>query len=379
MLTGLYYPEANGAINQAKMIVNCLDKVASFKVFCGSGSIEENKKDIVESIEVYRNIYPNKELSLRNLIVLLNVVINFIKVLDGVNILHVHGVSDINLLLILVSMIFRKKIILKFTSYGHDDALTIKKRSILKFQILKNISAFIAPSEAFAQSCQMSGINDEKISLIPNGVDIKKFSNRLLEKCIEIKRNLSFRDDDVILLFVGHFSDDKDPLFAFEVWSKLQKLNDRFKLIMIGARKEGFEVNSNLIQLIETAIESQKLWNNILFKDKVIDIDKYYQIADLILMPSVREGMSNVLLEGMSSEVVVFANKIEGINTNILRDGENGFLMENKSVDCWVERIRHEFTAGNLEVIGRRARNDVLQGYSSDWISGQVLNLYKNL
>jgi len=379
MLTGLYYPEVNGAINQSKMIISCLQGMVKFKVFCGSGELKANKKDVVESIDVYRNVYPCKSLSFNNLLVLLRVIINFIKVLDGVKIVHVHGVSDINLLLILISIIFRKKVLLKFTSYGFDDALTVKKKSLLKFQILKNISGFIAPSDAFINSCLGAGIRRNNISVIPNGVDVKKFSNSKVKQYYETKRNLGFNEDDIIVLFIGHFSDDKNPTFAFNVWSKLQELNDCFKLIMIGERKTGFEINEKLSQQIENFIDARKMWKNILFKDRVLDIEIYYQIADVLLMPSLREGMSNVLLEGMSSEVVVFANKLEGINTNIILNGINGFLLENKSVDCWVKKIIHELNVGNLEEIGRRAREDIIQNYSSDWISSQIYNLYKNL
>ena len=57
-----------------------------------------------------------------------------------------------------------------------------------------------------------------------------------------------------------------------------------------------------------------------------------YQALDVFALSSLREGLPNVVLEAMALEVPVAATRIAGV-PRLIRDGENGLLVEPGSVD----------------------------------------------
>jgi glycosyltransferase involved in cell wall biosynthesis len=57
-------------------------------------------------------------------------------------------------------------------------------------------------------------------------------------------------------------------------------------------------------------------------------IEKYYRSADICVLPSLREGMPNALLEAMSCGLPVIVSRFEGDTDWIMEDGNNGFLFE---------------------------------------------------
>ena len=56
------------------------------------------------------------------------------------------------------------------------------------------------------------------------------------------------------------------------------------------------------------------------------ELPAYYRLADVLVIPSLRDGMPNSLLEGMACERAIVASNVGGM-PDVLRDGENGVLV----------------------------------------------------
>ncbi len=80
-----------------------------------------------------------------------------------------------------------------------------------------------------------------------------------------------------------------------------------------------------------------------------------YSLCDIVLQPSLYDGMPNVVLEAMACERTVLASPVGGLK-DLIRDGQNGYLCP--TTDDWKLRVR-ELIIENPPQLGRQAREDI--------------------
>lgn len=159
--------------------------------------------------------------------------------------------------------------------------------------------------------------------------------------------------------FVGRFSQEKGILeFAQAIILLLKSFE--FKAIIVG---EG-ELNDSLKKLLtENPIESNNIelrfWvENDQLPDLLNDIS-------ILVIPSKKEGLPNIILEAMACGTVVLATNVGGI-PGIIQDRETGFLMEINSPECIVRNVMRVLNNQNLDSIINQAKEVIEQEYSLD-------------
>ena len=153
-------------------------------------------------------------------------------------------------------------------------------------------------------------VDSGRVAVIPNGVDRAFFyaGQRTLH-------------EKPRLLFVGRFAAQKNlPLFL----RALDGVSERFETSLVG---EG-ELHAKL----KMAVEDLRL-HNVRFHGRVdgADLRELYQTADVLVLPSVKEGMPLVLLEAMAMSLPIVATDVPG-SRELVVDGQNGVLVP--SEDC---------------------------------------------
>jgi glycosyltransferase involved in cell wall biosynthesis len=105
----------------------------------------------------------------------------------------------------------------------------------------------------------------------------------------------------------------------------------------------------------------------------------YIQSADVVVLPSYREGLPRFLLEGMSCEKAVITTDVPGCR-EVVRHRENGFLVEARSAAALVSAYEY-FLRNPAEVrrMGRVSRAMVVQKFSNERVIDQTLRVYRNL
>jgi glycosyltransferase involved in cell wall biosynthesis len=165
------------------------------------------------------------------------------------------------------------------------------------------------------------GVESHKIILIPNGV--KKFDSSLENK-IKIRRSLGLEDNCFIFVKVANligYKGHMELIKALKIFSN--SANTSFKLLLVG--KDGGE---KLKQ--EQLAKKLGVFKNIIWLGEQSSPREFIAIADVALIVSHEEGMSNALLEKMSAALPVIATNVGG-NKDLIHDGENGLLVSSKS------------------------------------------------
>ncbi|MCS7215131.1 MAG: glycosyltransferase family 4 protein [Thermodesulfovibrio sp.] len=161
------------------------------------------------------------------------------------------------------------------------------------------------------------GISPEKITVIYNGVDIEKFSPENRKKQYYLREQLNLPHNSKILLFIGSGFKRKGLDTLLKVLTILKE-RDIF-LIVIG--------KGNIKQYLKIC-KSLGIENNVQFLGIRRDIENFYALADLFVLPTIYDPFSNATLEAMATGLPVVTTKNNGAS-ELIEEGKEGFIVGN--------------------------------------------------
>ena len=158
-----------------------------------------------------------------------------------------------------------------------------------------------------------------KISLLMNAVDTNRFRPNNEIRSTE-RTSLQISEDAFVVLFVGRLEEIKQVDILVE---SMVSLKDKFpvRLLLAG--------DGTKYEPLKKLVNKLHLSSAVKFLGKVShdDIHVYYNIADVLLLPSKMEGVPMVILEALACGTPVVASTVGGI-PDLVRTGENGMLLE---------------------------------------------------
>ena len=207
-------------------------------------------------------------------------------------------------------------------------------------------------------------INPDKISVIPHGIDIKKYPFVSYEDRCIAKQQVGL--DSVIpnLLFCARVAPNKGILIALEVWKQIYEHYPDSKFYIVGG-------GDNTL-LDEARRVSEQCNNSIIVVGEVDDVTPYHRLSDVYIFPSEHEGLPTSLLEAMSSGLATVCSDIGG-NNDLIFDDVTGYRVPVKDVNAYVEKISKLFDDINLrEKMGRCSSKYVEEHCSYDVVSKEM-------
>jgi len=219
--------------------------------------------------------------------------------------------------------------------FGGGDIPGFQERFAFLYKILSpflkiiwnNADALIANSKGLKKLAE-NFYDKQKIDIIYNGVDTTKFYPVNITK-----RN----SNDCIILFVSRLIERKGLQFIIPKLREVQeKCHKNIRLIVVGDGPYRKELEKLAIENACTDLirfEGQKDKNELL---------PYYQMADLFILPSKKEGMPNVVLEAMACGLPIIMTPCEGSHELIV---DNGIIAP---IDTFTDNLAKLCTDDNL-------------------------------
>lgn len=148
------------------------------------------------------------------------------------------------------------------------------------------------------------------------GIDLDRFA---VSDTVSSKRSeLGVYDDDHMILAVGDLIKRKNHQCIIRA---LTELDDCFKLFICGT---GIEEES-----LKELVSELGLGSRVFFLGFRKDIPALMHASDMLVFPSIHEGLPVTVMEAMASELPVIATRIRGIVPDLLESGVNGIVLNN--------------------------------------------------
>lgn len=199
-------------------------------------------------------------------------------------------------------------------------------KKYLQNKINKNATVLMACGEEAAKWLFKEKANEAII--VPNGIDLKRYQYR--ESIREqVRAELNIDKNTIVCGHIGRFSKQKNHEFLLRIFKEYQKINSDTKLILVG--------DGPLRNKIEKQIKSEKMEKSIMLLGKRADSENLYQAFDLLLFPSLFEGMSLVTLEAQAEGLPILCSDTIDKKTDITKTIK--FMSLRKSPKQWAEEI----------------------------------------
>jgi glycosyltransferase involved in cell wall biosynthesis len=129
--------------------------------------------------------------------------------------------------------------------------------------------------------------------------------------------------------------------------------------------------------ILQAQVNEAGLGEQVLFLGERHDAAAFMAAADVLVLPSVQEGLSNALLEAMSLGCAVVASRVGG-NVELVADGQTGTLVpagDSAKLALALDRLRLE---PDLRArIGREAAAFVDERFSVPGMVAEMLRIYR--
>lgn len=208
---------------------------------------------------------------------------------------------------------------------------------------------------------------DDKLALIPNGIDVNAVRNAVAKS----RSELGIAEDAFVVGMIGRLSPQKAP----DVFIRAAKLihdeipNSAFIIVGSGEEEEEEEVKAfakkNDLELVVTG------WTD--------EPYSYLKVFDVAMLLSRWEGFGLAVVEYMAAEKNVVATKIDAIPT-LVDDGVDGLLVEMDNPKDAAEKVlwlyRHPKEAAEMK---SKALKKVIENYDISRVVDQHIEMFEEL
>lgn len=150
------------------------------------------------------------------------------------------------------------------------------------------------------------------------GVDTKRFNKGSFSKgdCIKMRQELGIPNDASVILFIGRITDDKGVRDLMTAFSLIEKYENYPHLVFVGPFDDNGDVSKDeLLNMSNVHVVGYSTCP-----------EAYLAIADMLCLPSYREGFGTVVIEAAAMSVPTIGTNIYGLSDAII-DGETGILV----------------------------------------------------
>ena len=267
---------------------------------------------------------------------------------------------------------FKRKIPVWFrgdsTLLNENGIYKTKLRRIFLKRLYSYIDKALYVGEANKSYFLKHGLLDEQLVYAPHAIDNDRFreadQKKQKTKIEEWRKELNYREADIVVVFAGKFEAIKQPKFLIEAVQKsnLQR-SMPIKLLMVG----NGPLESNLKKFAENDANIQFLP----FQNQT-KMPLVYRLGSLLCLPSLSETWGLVVNEAMASgKPVIVSNKV-GCAANLVKHGENGYHFIYDKQNELIE-ILDKLSLTELHRLGENALADI-QNYDFNSIVKAIEN-----
>lgn len=258
-----------------------------------------------------------------------------------------------------------------FAFHEASHFLALKAYSILERWAAHWCHRLVTVSEYHRTWALKLGIGDTiKTIAIPNGISIERSTANQPHK--NIRNEIGISSEEKILLTIGRLAPQKGLEYLLQSIPALNLLDvPSFKILLVG---DGTLLDTLKKQAIELGISDK-----IIFLGFRSDIGNILKACDIVVLPSLREGLSIALLEAMAAEKPIITTTI-GSNIEATKQGEVAMLVPPADHGALTEAIATQLLKPDqASAMAAAAHQRFVDFYTEEIMLNRYLSLYQEL
>ncbi len=342
----------------------------TFHVTSAKHTVAEQSIEEVDGFSFYRSQQPtgllaklpvfNQWAIVKSLVVRLDEIIPEIKP----DILHAHSPALNGLAAIKAGKKYNIPVVYECRAFWEDAAVdhgTTSEGSLryritkaLETYVFKQAQAITCICEGLRQDIIKRGIAENKITVIPNAVNIEKFTFGQEAKP-QLKQKLGLQNKTV-LGFIGSFYAYEGIPLILDALPEILKQQPNVRLLLVGGGPQEKIIKDKVKQL---QLESFVIFTGRVSHDQVQD---YYNLVDIFVYPRLAMRLTELVtplkpLEAMAQGRLVIASDVGG-HKELIKDQENGMLFKandaSSLVGCVLDLLEHPESWPAMRQAGRQ-------------------------
>jgi glycosyltransferase involved in cell wall biosynthesis len=229
--------------------------------------------------------------------------------------------------------------------------------------ICNNIDGYAVISREIDTELHAANVPVSRRFRIPNGVDIERFKPAPAADISALRQSLGLNPQDLLALYAGRLETEKRVDQIIECWKQIRQNHPQARLLVLGSGSQ----EKVLRQIAGEGVD---------FIGQVDNVIPYLQAADLFILPSSTEGLSNAMLEALSCGLPVIATSVGGAE-DVIQHGQNGWLIAPDQPKELCQAILTLFAAPELrKTLGVNARQGIVEHYALPVVVQNIRAMY---
>ena len=243
----------------------------------------------------------------------------------GINVVQTHGYKSNT-----IGFFLRLLGGLPWIGFAHgyiDDNWRNRLYNRIDRLVLRRADRIVAVSGSMEASLIQSGVAADRICVIHNAVEPSRRATTT--PADELRRRHNLTQAQRVVGVIGRLSPEKGQMIFLKAMEKVAAHLPEVKALIIGDGRDR--------SLLEKFCHEKGLSDRVLFSGHQERVADYYGIIDLLVLPSLSEGLPNTVLEAMSFSVPVLATAVGGV-PEVIQDG-NGVVVPPNDPEALSEKM----------------------------------------
>jgi PEP-CTERM/exosortase A-associated glycosyltransferase len=253
-----------------------------------------------------------------------------------------------------------------------ENSLRYYLTKMLETYVFKKVDAITTICEGLRADISKRGIPAEKITVIPNAVDIERFSYGL--KPDQALRSQLGLQNKIVLGFIGSFYAYEGLPLLLEALPKILEKQPETRLLLVGGGPQE--------ALIKQKVQELKLEKQVLFTGRIAhdQVQDYYNQVDIFVYPRLPMRLTDLVtplkpLEAMAQGRLVIASDVGG-HIELIKEGHTGYLFEAGNAEALATTV--------LDLLNHREQWDKLRTAGRQYVErernwAKSVSHYKNI
>jgi len=376
LIVSLGYPSPSNPVNcifiheQAKELVKQLQEVHVITY----GDRCDPSEEVKDGVHIHRITLMSNMDRLIGLIFSIKVLFKALQICRKakIDIVHSHFADIAGLAGTVVSKVLMKPFIV--TVHGADISYGAMQNRTLKcfvYTTLKAANKIIVASDYIRRKCSEAlGINSQKVTVIPNGVDIAKLKRpkNVSPHALPFTKSRG----EKMILTVGHLIKRKNHQSVIRALPTVLQNIPNTIYVIVGNGPTSYELK-RIVKFVGVS-------DNVQFVGQVDNekLREYYYSCDVFIMPSTQEGFGITYLEASACSKPIIGS-ITTAAQEVIIDGVTGFLvnpLDDEAISKLLVKILNDRQLMNK--MGAQGRKIVLEKYLWKHNAQKLIQLYQN-